>query len=130
MNQVVLSAPDVRELDRTIYRTFANGLIKVVSEIEKSTENVTNPDVLISKLDVLHFSCALEENVAGARVLECFLSGQFLEHYSRPKILVADLVEFLRLLKRSDGGLRRVIVSNLFARLDDVRRFDADEIPF
>lgn len=60
MNQVVLSAPDVRELDRTIYRTFANGLIKVVSEIEKSTENVTNPDVLISKLDVLHFSCALE----------------------------------------------------------------------
>jgi serine/threonine-protein kinase len=129
LDQADLSEPEFAEEDVGTYRCFADELVGGLAKIDVKCTNVTDVAQVIARLEALYKSSMLERAVGVNRVARCFLAGTF-HHFREQDVTVSYLRAFLKLLKRSDVEPQRIILANLFARLDAVKRFDDDEIPF
>jgi serine/threonine-protein kinase len=128
LDKASLTVPEFSQSDIDAYRTFVNELVAIPSRIERKSTNIVDVQNVITALEHAYKNSMLEVEIAGRYVLWCFITGSF---YSTSKnVYVSTLKDFLMLMKNSEAEAQRIILTNLFFRLDAVPRFDEGEIPF
>lgn len=117
------------------YRNFADDLSDAISKIERSTKYFDNAGDIERKLEAVYRTVMLERYVPNnTNVIRCFVNGAY--YFSNNhSINVENLREFIRLLRSCPREKKDVIISNIFSRLDAIKRYQEkpqfdDDIPF
>jgi serine/threonine-protein kinase len=123
------------ENEKEVYRNFADSLINAISKIEKNTTYFELSSCL-PKLEDTYQKNMLEEYVQNiVDVTRAFINGTYYTTRNR-KIFVYELKAFIDLFKKSDKEKQRIILLNLYNRLDRIERYTnapdefTDDIPF
>lgn len=117
--------------ERNVYQRFATPLSCLFSKIELSAEYLSNMDILIQSLEEIYKNSMLEELVQNpSAVARVFVRGQY--YYNQKKTInIYELKDFLQLIKSGSPDKKRIILNNLWQRLDSIKRYDSgDELPF
>lgn len=115
------------------YRTFADNINSFISKIEVGTKYQSNIELLIGELEKVYMNTMLEEYVPNPNlVIKEFVRGQF--YYNKKASLkVEDFHEFIQFFKSLSTTKRRVVLNNLWNRLDSIERYEDiidDDLPF
>jgi eukaryotic-like serine/threonine-protein kinase len=119
--------------DKLVYQAFADELLPVFKSIVKNAEYIIDIDKILMDLDKLYRNSSLEIYVQNMNsVTNCFIRGDY-RYYPSKKMLVSTLLGFVNLLKSVSSENRRIVLNNLWNRLDTVDRYSiepSDELPF
>ncbi|NLE74006.1 MAG: protein kinase family protein [Actinobacteria bacterium] len=114
------------------YRWFADQLEACLSRIENNTKYQEDLGKAIAAVDDAYRGFMLEEFVPdSATVISCFVRGAY--RYKKKGLQVAAVKAFLQIIKSASPEKRRIIIANLYTRLDAIERYcllPDDEIPF
>lgn len=119
------------DIEQKAYLDFASDLSGIYSKIESNCEYLKDIDSIIMALDDVYHSCMLENFVQSpVAVAHCFVNGGFF--FSRNAVVyVPHLKNFLNLLKSIGVDKKKIVINNLWKRLDNVKRYqDDDDLPF
>jgi serine/threonine-protein kinase len=123
------------EDDLSAYRDFAGDLSGVISKIERSGKYFDAPQDIERKLEDVYRTVMLEYRLPNnTLVIGCFLNGAY--YYSNRAFLeVSNLRRFIELLRSCSIEKKKIILSNIFTRLDAIPRYDEnkkldEDIPF
>ena len=100
-------------------------------KIEIYAEYINNIETIIMSLENIYRNSILEKFVQNPQALAgCFIRGEY--YYSRSAdVSVNSLKNFLVLLKSVSYDKQRIIMNNLWQRIDNVRRYEKeDDLPF
>jgi hypothetical protein len=122
--------------ERRVYQEFADAVIPHLTKIERGAKYVDDPAKVSEKLGVLYRSFMLENIVPDcAGVLQCLVTGAF--NYRIKGLPVACVKDFARMLATCGDEKGRIILANLYNRLNSVPRYNyeppkisLDDIPF
>jgi serine/threonine-protein kinase len=127
------SAVGFSEEETRIYQFFANSLSNILSKINHDSEYITETDVIINNLENLYQNSILEFYIQNNNALaNCFLKGQF-RYYRNHDTEVNILKEFLDFIKSIAKDKQKIVINNLWQRLDYIQRLAPvidDELPF
>ena len=117
--------------DKKIYQDFAAGLISVFGTIEDQAIYRKEIEKIISGLEEVYKNSILEDYVQKpVSVTQCFITGKY-TYYNDRLITVESLKKFLKLIKLASVDKKRIVLNNLWQRLDKVERYeDYDDLPF
>ena len=121
------------EDDKGTYRNFANQLQSIFNEIEKNASYVRDIDIIITKLAQAYRDSMLEEYVQyPSSITHCLIRGKYFFRNRSDLMYVWVLRDFVQLLKSSGLDKQRVIIANLWQRLDSIKRYEeiVDDLPF
>lgn len=126
-----IQSEEFEERDVSAYREFANQLDRCVASIENRATYIQDASIVAEKLQNVYSDCMLEEYVSGRKIVRCFINGSC-KIFGDRELNVGVVRVFLQLFRRLDFDRRRVVLSNLFSRLDGKHRYDKfdQEIPF
>lgn len=117
------------------YRDFAYDLSSVTSKIEQSTKYFDDTQDVERKLEDTYRKVMLEERVpSNPLVIRCFLNGSY--YFSNRFFMeVVNLKRFIELLRSCSREKKSIVLSNIFARIDAIPRYDestdfSNDIPF
>ena len=133
--KILLNESDSLEFsqkDKEIYQEFANGLTSIYSKIEQGAEYTTDIDKIILGLENVYRNSILENQIQNPNsIAMCFLKGNY-RYFTNREILVSTLKDFLKLFNSVSIDKKRIILNNLWQRLDTVKRFVEvdDNLPF
>ncbi len=119
-------------VEKDIYRKFADGLINIFTKIEKKAKYQTDVDQIIKKLENLYKSSMLEEFLHNnLEISRCFVDGEY-TYRTNLTIEISILEDFVSLFKSCSRDKRNIILNNLWNRLDLVKRYreSDDDLPF
>lgn len=121
------------EDEKIKYRNFADSINSFISKIEIGTTYQSNIELLISELEKIYMNTMLEEYIPNPNlVIREFVKGTF--YYNRKSSMkVEDLHDFIQFFKSLSNGKRRVVLNNLWNRLDTIDRYENkidDDLPF
>lgn len=126
---------DFSEEDADIYRSFSSAVIRVVNSINHDAKYNNEIEIIIQRLDELYKKTMLEQYISkNSHLIDCFVLGGY--NYSTARLFeVSILKNFLKLLKTSSPEKRKIILNNLYFRLDSIDRCNPqddfnEEIPF
>lgn len=115
------------------YRSFADGLLGIISSIQSDAKFERDTSKLIQQLEDLYRRTMLEEYLAAPNYLaRIFVLGSF-RYLRNWSMEVASMLRFLELLKGLSEEKRSIIVENLVMRLETIERTEPDlddEVPF
>jgi eukaryotic-like serine/threonine-protein kinase len=119
------------EKEITVYRNFANKLTSLVARFDPNTEYITDIDTVIMQLEQVFRNSMLEEHIQNSNALiKCLIRGPF-SFYPDNRVPVQSVNDFFKLLKSVSDDKRKIIVNNLWNRLDSISREDfSDDLPF
>lgn len=126
-----------RDTELEAYRDFSSSLSTAVSKIEESTKYYDDVGEVQVKLEECYKKVMLEEYVpSNSLVLKCFINGQY--YYNNTYSIRVDVLRaFVDLFRSSSREKKNIIVGNIQARLDAVKRYSDqkssnfdDDIPF
>ena len=123
---------EFQQNDKEIYQSFAHNLTSIFSKIGYDAEYNSNIENVIMRLDEVHRNSILEEFVQNPNsVAECFVKGNY-RYWKKIEFPIYAITEFLTLIKSVSIGKKRIIVNNLWQRLDAIERFanETDDLPF
>lgn len=129
LDKSILSAPEFSEEEVAAYRDFADTVISALGTIEVSAIYISDPSTVLGRLEKLYESCVLEPSTDCTSVLRCLIKGSYTRFPDKP-FWVESIRNFIHLLKSRDTEGQRIILANLARRLDKVKRYDENEIPF
>jgi serine/threonine-protein kinase len=111
-----------------VYQTFADAFLPLIETIESSTEYDDDVDLIVKKLEELYRNSMLEDVLQdNSKLSKIFLKGPY--RIFRKKVFkITVLNSFLKLLKSSSEDKRKVILNNLWQRLDNIGRYE--DLPF
>lgn len=116
-----------------IYRKFANYLSNISSKIYDDAKYETDIEEIIRKLEKCHQNSALEEHIQNtSKIIEAFVCGGF-KYMSKELFPVAILADFIQFIKRVSSDKKRIVLNNLWERLDQKGRITNpkyDDLPF
>jgi eukaryotic-like serine/threonine-protein kinase len=117
------------------YRDFAKAIAKQFSRIAQDAKYIDDLAQIRSSLEAAYQRIMLADEAPDAVVVtNCFVEGQYF--YSKTGFPVKILRAFLQLIKSVSVEKRRIILSNLWAELDAIKRYQPgkeefdDDIPF
>ena len=117
------------------YRNFADEIEKCLSKLQAQTKYIANINQIQTTLENEYRSFMLEKTVPdSAVVIRCLIDGAY--YYRSKNLPVWVIKDFIHLLKSSSPEKKRIILSNLHARLNSITRYDEpdttndDDIPF
>lgn len=115
------------------YSAFANHISNLFTQIENSSSYVRDPIIILNSLEEAYQNSMLESFVQNnVTIARCFIQGQY--YYSKAKnINVSHLKYFVKLFKSVSPDKRKIILNNLWQRLDAVKRYEhveEDDLPF
>jgi serine/threonine-protein kinase len=114
--------------EKNVYRTFADAFLPIISTIESSSDYEDDMDMIIKHLEELYKNSMLEDTLQdNSKLSKVFIKGSY-RIYRKQAFKVVDLNSFLKLLKSSTEDKRKVILNNLWQRLDNIERYD--DLPF
>ncbi|WP_316832925.1 protein kinase family protein [Pedobacter aquatilis] len=121
---------------KIVYRNFAIDVSKIYSKIETNAEYVKEPIQIIKFLDEVYSNTMLETTVQNVQsISRCFVKGAYYYNHSA-EIIVDDLGNFLMMMKKMGPERQKIIINNLWQRLDRIPRYtdevypDEDDLPF
>ena len=120
------------EDEKTAYSEFTDDLVSIFSSIYPGTEYRRDINEVIDHLESLYRDVMLEELIhAPNRLARVFVTGRF-RFYASQKPEVANLKNFLSMIKGLSGEKKNIVLGNILTRLDAINRpqDDDDEIPF
>lgn len=125
---------DFSNEERDIYLSFADSLSNVFTGIASDVEYHSNIDTLIMSLEAVYRNSMLEEYIQNSNAIaSCFLKGSY-RYRTKPYFLVTTLIEFIDFFKSVSVGKKKIILNNLWQRIDRVERKDfvleTDDLPF
>jgi serine/threonine-protein kinase len=121
--------------EKNAYQNFANSISPFLTKIEESTRYQTNIDQIINGLEKIYMNSMLEDYVQNLNSLAReFLKGDYFFNRNA-SMKVEDLHNFYQMLKSISRSKRRVVLNNLWSRLDTIMRYDNsvindDDLPF
>jgi len=122
--------------EKEIYRSFASALISSISKIWYNSKYITEIEKIIENLDTAHTTSMLEEKVQNANmVIKVFIEWTY-SYWPKKWMETNTLNEFLNFLKNSTEQKQKIIINNIWGRLDTVEReakkdeISIDDIPF
>lgn len=109
--------------EKNTYRTFATTLEDLFYSIYESSTYNTDTDSMISTLEIIYHNSQLEEFVQNPKLIaEVFVNGRF-KYNKKKKMSVFTLFEFCKLFKSKAPAQRKIILNNLWIRLDKIERY-------
>lgn len=117
--------------ERSAYAAFANAITKHLSRIEAATKYRDDFAQIRSQFETLYRNCMLEDTLPDSSLLlGVLLRGGY--SYRKAGFPTGTLKGFLDLLRASSVAKQRIIMANLYSRLDAVTRYERkdDDIPF
>lgn len=118
--------------EKEIYKRFANSLTSVFSKIEQSTDYVVDLDKILAGLEDIYRNSILEDFVQNPNsIARCFVNGSY-RYFKKVEFSVNILKDFINLVKSVSIDKRRIILNNLWQRLDTVDRYAdyKEDLPF
>ncbi|MFI1745951.1 protein kinase family protein [Thalassobellus sediminis] len=129
------STPEVLFTDdeKKIYQNFADGLQSIFSKIDYDSEYISDIPQIVKELQEVHKNSILEENLQNQNLLaQCFVKGNY-RYYKKREVKVDILYDFSKFLNSASKERQKIILNNLWQRLDNVDRYDPnahDDLPF
>lgn len=124
---------DFTHEDRTTYQNFAIGLESVFTKISDGSEYNTNIESIIMELETIYRDSVLEDIVQNpVRIANCFIKGEYYFN-KQTKIYVYTLKSFINLLKSESFEKKKIILNNIWQRLDKLTRYQKEQkndLPF
>lgn len=120
------------EEDKDSYQYFATSLEVVINSINIDAVYITDIPSIIRELYEVYKNSSLEEFVQKPNnIVRCFIKGSF-GYYKRRDFEVHTLLEFYKLLSSSTKERQKIILNNLWQRLDQIIRNvpKDDDLPF
>jgi len=117
------------ESEINVYRYFADSVTRMISKIEEKS-TYTNTDMVLQKLEDVYRKNMLEEEIQNTKaIIRSFLNGKY---YYNPNttIDVKVLRDFINLLKSCSIEKTKIIMMNIQNRLDGIKRYAEEDIPF
>jgi len=124
---------DFTKDEKVVYQSFAWSLENVYSKISDNSEYNSNIDSIIMELENIYRNSILEDLIQNPnKIGSCFVKGKFF--YNRnTEIYVETLKSFINILKSVSLDKKKIILNNLWQRLDKVKRYEriqSDDLPF
>lgn len=124
------------EPEKEMYRLFSINLCKIIARIRRDAKYKSDLEDIIKNLDEVYRGSMLEENlVDNQKVIRCFIQGSYF--YKKAELFsVAYLEKFIKLLKSISQEKQRVVLNNLYNKIDSIMRYEDppvdpdEEIPF
>ena len=121
------------EYEVAIYQNFAEYISAVFRKINTNAEYIMDIEVIIDNLRKGYNNSMLEQQVQNNNVItRCFIKGEYT--YSTSAYLgVQSLKDFLEMLEGFSKDKQKVVINNIWQRLDSIEREDpslADDLPF
>ncbi len=108
--------------EKKIYRNFADKLEGIFSKIDSDATYISDISKLIRELNNIYRDSILEENIQNlSRLARSFVKGNF-KYFKNTEFKVKNLNEFISLLKSSPKEKQKIIINNLWQRLDKIER--------
>lgn len=123
---------DFSDAEKDTYKRFASNLRSLYSKIELRAEYLKDPDQIIKSLEDVYRNSMLEDYVQNPILIaRAFVRGQYY-YNSKTEVSVSVLKDFMQLLKSTSTDKKRIILNNLWQRLDSLNRYDeeSDDLPF
>jgi serine/threonine-protein kinase len=117
--------------EKGVYQRFANSLSYVYSKIDIESNYRTDIDKIINELEDVYLNSMLETYIQNLNsIAKCFVKGNY-RYYTKREIEVSILKDFLNFIKAVSKDKRKVIINNIWQRLDNVEReLTDDSLPF
>ncbi|WP_341225421.1 protein kinase family protein [uncultured Arcticibacterium sp.] len=119
--------------EKARYQNFADGLESIFSNIDVDAEYITDISNIIREIQEVHRNSILEDNIQNQnRLARCFIKGNF-RYWKNREIKVDAVYDFSKFLSSSSKERQKVILNNLWQRLDKIDRHDPSEevdLPF
>ena len=108
------------------YRKFSDALFSTISKVDTGTKYITDGAEVLRKLEDTCRRTLLEESLPkNTLLIRCFLNGAY--YFAQTWIDVATVKRFLDLFRSCSVERQQIILSNLYARLDALDRYDANK---
>lgn len=124
---------DFTDDEKAVYQNFAWNLESIFSKISDETEYNSNIDSIIMELENVYRNSLLEDFIQNPNnVASCFVKGAFY-YNKRSDIRVETLKSFINILKSVSLDKKKIILNNLWQRLDKVNRYTKiknEDLPF
>ncbi len=121
------------EEEKSNYQAFADSLESIISSIDIDADYITDIPNIIRELQEIHRNSILEENIQSLyRLAECFIKGSF-KYWNNREVTVNTVYNFSKFLSSSSKERQKVILNNLWQRLDKIVRYYSkkeDDLPF
>lgn len=119
--------------EKKTYQDFADGLQSVFSNIDINSEYISDIPKIIKEIQEVHKNSILEDNLQNQNLLaRCFIKGDF-RYWKNRDIKVETIYNFSKFLSSSSKERQKIILNNLWQRLDNIQRIDPneeDDLPF
>lgn len=118
------------ETDKVTYQEFANALCSILGSLKDDCNYITDIEQITKSLNNVLSTCNLEEKLQNnVYLLQCFLNGGF-KYIPTVSIEVPIIENFINWWKSISKRGKDVVLRNLWARLDNIKRFRTDDLPF
>lgn len=124
---------DFSENDKNTYLRFASCLSDIYSKINIESKYISDISKIINDLEGVYRNSMLETFVQNHNsIAKCFVKGDY-SYYRNREIEVELIKDFLTFIKSVSVDKQKIILNNLWQRLDNVEReipIEEDDLPF
>lgn len=119
--------------EKAAYKKIAQSLSRVIVKIENATVYKKDIQDIERKLIECYRASMLEDYFQNpVAIIKCFIEGKY--YYDNTvDIEVTSLKEFIGILKSLNSAKKRILLNNIWSRLDGIDRYDdyaSDDLPF
>jgi serine/threonine-protein kinase len=117
--------------EKKFYRYFAGAITNLMSKIDYNAEYISDINNILMQLEQIYRNSMLEEYIQNpSSLIKCFVNGQY-SFFPNNLVSVSCVSDFIKLLKSTPDDKRKIIINNLWNRLDSIPRRDfAEDLPF
>lgn len=120
------------EEEKFRYRNFADKIHSFFTKIEINSNYEQNIDLIINNLERVYTNNMLEEHITNLNLITReLIKGAY--YFNKNTVMrVDDFHSFLIFFKALSLGKRKILLNNLWSRLDMIQRFEKydDDLPF
>lgn len=115
------------EDEKKIYQNFANDVENLYSSIDIDAEYMTDIPNIIRQIQDVYKDSILEEYIQNQiKLARCFIKGNF-KYWKNREIKVETIYNFISFLNSSSKERQKIILNNLWQRLDNILRYNLEE---
>ena len=132
MTEVKASSYEFEQEELVIYRNFATYFSNISSKIYFDAKYETDVDEIVRKLEICYQNSILEEHIQDtSKIISPFINGGY-KFFSDKVFPVYILGNFIKYIKNTSIVKKRIILNNLWERLDQKgRTYDTqNDLPF
>ncbi len=120
--------------EKGIYKNFADNLSEVFTKIDSNALYIADVETVILTLEQAYKNSMLEDYIKNNEAItSCFIKGSYRFYRNKNIISTLNLKNFISFLKSSSKEKQKVILNNIWQRLDIIPRIyqnDDDDLPF